>query len=792
MNYSVFFKPVFWLLILLIFVSGMLSGQSKQTIRGIVTDEITEMPLPGATVMIVGSNPLKGTVTGNDGGFKLENLPLGSYTLKISYVGYKDKIISGLDLFAGKEIVLDIKMQEKVLKIKEAVIKAKIRREKPMNEMAAVSAVMFTPKETQMYAGTLGDPSRMVQNYAGVMSAGDSRNDIIIRGNSPMGLLWKLEGVHIPNPNHFAATGTTGGPVTILNNNLLTNSDFFTGAFPAEYGNALSGAFDLNMRSGNNEKYEFVGQIGFNGFEVGAEGPFSKKSNASFLADYRYSTLAVLNALGIKSMGGSSVPQYQDFTFKIDVPTLKTGRWTLFGIGGLSFIQLWDSLKDDDEFSYGLSGTDTDFGSDMGVAGLSNLFFINKKTKLKNSIYISGTRTTTSVDSLIGEDKIKRQFYRSSNSEVTYGFSSKLTHKFSAKDIITGGIILELYKVAYIDSVYRNETDDFFRNTDVSGNIGLYQAFSQWKHNFSDNFNINGGLHFQYFGLNGSKSVEPRAGLEWQFLPGKTLSFGYGLLSQTQPKILYFVRTELPDGTIDYTNRNLDFTKSNQFVLGYQQMIGKLWRFKTEVYYQKLYDVPVRENTPDYSVLNEGAYFHINLYDSLINKGTGTNYGVEFTLEKFFENNYYLLSNVSLFRSLYKGYNGKEHPTAFDNRYVINVLGGYRFLLKNNILNIDLKGVFAGGKPYTPVDEEASKEQYQPVYIENLAFSQRHKDYFRIDLKISFRMNMGKTDQEFALEIQNLTNHKNVFQQVWDPKSKEFVIDYQQGFYPMFLFRIYF
>lgn len=779
-------------LFLLFIIPGFVFSQELQNIRGTVTDEVMELPLPGATIIIQGSNPVIGTVTDENGKFKLENLPLGKYNLKISYMGYSDSYITNIQLYSGKEAVINIKMKENVVQMKEVTVTAKIDKTRPLNDISFISARVFTPEEAERYAGTFGDPARMAQNYAGVMSAGDGRNDIIIRGNSPMGLLWRMDGIHIPNPNHFGASGTTGGPISMLNSNLLSNSDFMTGAFPAEYGNALSGVFDLNMRNGNNEKYEFVGQIGFNGFELGAEGPFSKKHNSSFLINYRNSTFAVLDAIGIKNLAGSSVPYYQDITFKIDIPTKKTGYWSLFGIGGKSFIKLWDSEKKDDEFTYGLSGTDTDFGSDMGIIGLSNLYYFSKKTKLKTAVYASGTSAVTAVDSLMDDNKTKIQYYRSLNSETTFCLSSKLTHKFNAKNTLVAGAILEMYNVGFVDSTYRSATDDYFRNTDTKGTMGLYQLYSQWKHNFSNSFSINAGIHYQYFGLNGSNAIEPRTGLEWNPAPGKKISLGYGLLSQTQPKLIYFARAELPDGSGVETNRNLDFTHSNQIVAGYQQLFGNDWRFMTEVYYQALDKAPVSQTDPDYSALNEGAYFYITLMDSLVNKGKGTNYGIELTLEKFFSKNYYVLTTVSLFRSLYKGFNGFEHPTAFDNKFVINTLAGYEIPIKTNKLGFDLKGVYAGGKPYTPIDLEATKIKNEPVYIENQAFSKQHLDYFRIDFKVSYRMNWGKTDQEWVIEIQNLTNHKNVFQQVWDPINKELKIDYQQGFYPMFKYRIYF
>lgn len=768
-------------------------SQNNQNIRGKVIDEVTKLALPGASVIIVGSNPIEGATTDNNGKFKIENQSPGRYTLLVSYMGYQERYYSNLDLFAGKELVITAELEETVVNMKEVTITASVDKSRPLNDLAIVSARTFSVEETNRYAGSLGDPSRMAQNFAGVMSAGDSRNDIVIRGNSPMGLLWRMEGIDIPNPNHFGASGTTGGPVTMLNNNLLTNSDFYTSAFPAEYGNCLSGVFDLKMRSGNNENYEFVGQIGFNGFELGAEGPFTKKKNASFLVNYRYSTLAVFKSLGLNNIVGSSVPQYQDVNFKIDIPTEKMGRWSLFGIGGTSFIRLWDSEKGDDEASYGLAGTDTDFGSDMGVVGLSNVYYFNKKTRIKTNLSYSGSRATTAVDSLIGKDNLKSQFFRSSNEETDLSFSSHLVHKISSKDVFVAGIIIDKFHVNYIDSVFRNETNDYFRLTDNEGDIGLYQTYTQWKHKFSNKLMVNGGLHYQYFGLNGSATLEPRAALEWKIGGGKSLSFGYGIHSQTQPKLIYFVRTEMSDGTTIQTNTDLNFTKSNQFVLGYQQMFGKNFHIKTEAYYQALSNVPVSQSSSNYSALNEGASFYITQMDSLENKGSGTNYGLEFTIEKFFNKHYYFLSTISLFRSKYKGYNQVEHPTAFDNHYVINVLGGYEIPIKTiHKINIDLKGVYAGGKPYTPIDVAASEVINSPVFLDDKAFSKTHPDYLRIDFRISFRMNMGKTDQEWAIDIQNITNHQNVFQDVWDPINKELKTDYQQGFFPMVLYRIYF
>ena len=786
---------ILFAILLLSITSTLAQKQNTITnnIRGTIIDATTKAPLIGATIVLIGSEPIIGSVSDINGNFSLQNIAIGRVSLKVSYVGYNDRYYNNLILYAAKELVLNISLDEKVFTTKTVEIRAKVNKLRPKNDIATVSARTFSVEETQRYAGSLGDPSRMAQNFAGVMSVGDSRNDIIIRGNSPMGLLWRMEGIDIPNPNHFGASGTTGGPVSMLNTNLLSNSDFFTGAFPAEYGNALSGVFDLQMRNGNNQNHEFVGQIGFNGFEFGAEGPFSKNSQASYLINYRYSTLALFDKIGLSAISGSSVPQYQDLTFKLNIPTKKAGRFVLYGIGGKSFIQIWDSKKEDDEASYGLSGTDTDFGSEMGVIGFYNVYYFNKNTRLKTNISVSGTRATTTVDSLKGTNMVKSQFYRSSNSEVKYSVSTHLIKKFNSKNTLTSGIIFDRYDVNYIDSAYNRQSNSYFSDSDTKGSMNLIQAYTQWKHKFNDNFNFNIGLHYQYFDLNKSQIIEPRAGLEYKINQKQSLSFGYGLHSQIQPKILYFVHTDLGNGQTSQTNLGLDFTRSNQFVIAYNNILGKNFRFKAEAYYQKLNNAPISQSDQNYSALNVGADFHLYLVDSLISEGSGQNYGIEFTLEKFLSKHFYALGTVSIFRSTYKGYNNIEHSTTFDNQYVINALGGYEIPInKSSQINIDLKITYAGGKPYTPIDEQKSIAQNSAYYLYDQSFSERHKDYFRMDIKIAYKMNMGHTDHEWAFEVQNLTNYKNVMQQVWDPINNSLKTDYQQGFFPMFMYRIYF
>ncbi len=780
------------LLFLVLFAEAQQPGIT-QIIRGSVSDRVSGSPLPGATITIPGTDPLIGTVTDLEGRFKLDEVPVGRVDVQVSYMGYETERINNLEVTSGKQPVLNIGLQEKIMTTEAVVITAEKDKSQPLNDMATVSARSFTVEETARYAGSLGDPSRMAANYAGVYASDDSRNDIIIRGNSPLGLLWRLEGIDIPNPNHFGAVGTTGGPVSMLNNNLLANSDFFTGAFPAEYGNAISGVFDLNLRSGNSEDYEFTGQIGFNGFELGAEGPLSQTNGSSFLASYRYSTPRIFSLIGIDFSPGSSVPDYQDLTFKLDMPTKHAGKFELFGVGGLSSIKLYDSEKEDDEFSWGLTGTDTDFNAAMGVIGLSNSYFFDPDTRLKTIVAVSAAESRTSIDSIIEPDPlVKDAFYRSLNRETKYSVSAGLDHKYSARSNVSAGLIFDWYDVVFNDSVYDRDDREFVTLTESRGGMGLIRGYGEWQYRFDEQLTMNSGLYAQYFTLNGSKSLEPRFGLKWNFAPLQSIGLAYGLLSQTQPKMTYFVVTTSGDQKLQ-TNKDLDFTRSHQWVLAYDKMLSEAFRLKVETYYQFLFDVPVKQDFPEFSMLNEGGYFAISLVDSLVNKGKGYNYGLELTVEKFFSRGYYFLLTGSLFESKYRGYDDVLRNTAFNSNYVLNALGGYEWKVgKQNRLAFDVRGVYAGGRRYTPIDAEESIAESRTERDWNRAFGLQYDPYFTLDIKLSYKLNLKNVDQEWALEIKNVTNHQNIFQQTWDPVNNRIKTDYQQGIFPMMFYRIRF
>lgn len=787
------------LLILLIIGSIKLTSGADftQNVRGTVIDEITEQPLIGATLILIGSSPITGTTTDANGEFVLENLPIGRQSIEISYVGYESKVVPNLLLTSAKEITIVVRLQESVIGLDEVTVKATKRKDIALNEMAMVSARTFSVEETERFAGSLGDPARMVANYAGVMTQNDSRNDIIIRGNSPVGVMWRMEGIEIPNPNHFGALGTTGGPVSMVNNNLLANSDFLTGAFPAEFGNATSGVFDLNMRSGNNQQMEFTGQIGFNGFEGGMEGPFIKRENnpnPSYLVNYRYSFLDAFENLGFDMGTGAAIPEYQDLTLNLDIPGTKFGRFKIIGLWGKSNIELGRDLSDSTGNAYNTKGTATNFGSDLAVVGLAHTCFLNAKSRLKSTLSYQNTSSATKFDSIRYSTESFDNVYGSKQTEEKLSFSTQYRYKYNSKNNMSLGVIADKYMIDYVDSVYSNEHQMFIKPINVQGDMYLFRGYGQWQHKFSDQVTSYLGLLTQYFAFNHDLAIEPRASIEWQLNSKHSFTAGYGKHSQIQPKVIYFY--EDYDETTDRynrTNEDVKFTRSDHYILGYNYLINSGFRLKVETYYQYLYDVPVKESFKEISLINAGDFFGIPSDDSLVNKGTGTNYGVEITLEKFLSKGYYFLFTTSLFDSKYKGYDGVSRNTAFNGNYVFNLLGGYEYRISEKLmLTFDLKTVLAGGRRYIPVDVPLSMEKGEEERIWEDAYKNKYNDYFRTDFRIGIKNNKRKFSQEWGLDIQNVTNHQNLFMESLDLQKGETYKVFQQGFYPMMLYRIQF
>lgn len=755
----------------------------KQTVRGVVLDKQTQSPIPGAVITILNTSPLKVTSSDEDGKFRIDSVPIGRWTVKTTLISYKEKTQTVI-LTSSKEIVLTVELEENAFQAGEVVIVAEQDKTKTNNKMSTVSSRVFSAEDASRYAGSRNDPARMAANFAGVSGANDSRNDIIIRGNSPLGILWRLNGLDIPNPNHFGSLGSTGGPISILNNNTLDNSDFMSGAFPSDYGNATAGVFDLKMRTGNNEKYEYLAQIGFNGFELGAEGPFSKKKG-SYLVNYRYSTLAAFKYIGLDFGTGDAVPQYQDLTFKVDLPTEKAGKFAVWGIGGLSYVELLSSQQSKKNNLYGYSGRDTYFKSNVGAGGISHTYLINSSSYTKFNIGASAQENliiADRVDTAFTPWKINPE-YRNNSLNIKYSANFTYNKKFNARNFINTGFYFDFFNTTFIDSINNFDSLGFITLRNYKGNTSLARGFIQWQHKFTEKLSLITGFTYQYLLLNASQAPEGRLGLKYEINKKQTLSFGAGMHSQVQPLYLYFATAKTSSGNVE-TNKNLDFTKALHGVLAYDVNLFNAVRIKTELYYQYLYKIPVRSRKDYFSAINLGADFNSPNVDSLVSDGTGENYGIELTIEKFYSKGYYFLITGSLFESKYVASDKVYRNTAFNGNYVLNVLGGKEFKIKEkHIIALDVKATYAGGKRYVPVNLAASIAYGDEVRDGSQAYIKQYPEYFRLDVKPSYRLNTKRFTHEVSVDIQNVTRHDNVFQEIYDLNSKSIKTDYQLKFF---------
>ncbi len=782
-------KSFLFSLFLLLSSAGILHAQTgTQTVSGVITDEASKAPLPGVVISLVGSNPPVSIITEADGSFRLAGVPLGRQTFKIIYAGYEDRSLPDVVVTAGKEVVLNTGLQEAVRKLSEVTITSKSKdKTRPVNDMAVVSARSFNLEETKRYAGALGDPSRMAANFAGVVSGNDSRNDIVVRGNSPAGMLWQLEGVNIPNPNHFGSLSSTGGPVSILNNNTIDRSDFLTSAFPAQYGNALAGAFDIRLREGNRNKREFVAQMGFNGFELGAEGPLDKGGKVSYLLNYRYSTLAIFQKLGINFGTGNSTPIYQDLNYKIAARIGSRGKLTAFGINGFSNVDFLGKDVDTEKVNlYAGSPFEDNYSRFSTTAnGLSYEHRLSDKTTAKLTVAYSTTGQYFHQDSISNTDASVHRAQEADFTTDKVSVVGALTHKLNARNTFQGGISYDATTFSLLYKEIHHGVAEIF--ADQKGTMNLLQAYGQWRHRFSSALSLVAGAHLQQLSVgNTNPVIEPRASLRYALNTRHAFTLGYGLHHQAQNLYTYFVQTPTATGAA-YTNENLGFTRSQHAVAGYDWNVTPHMRVKVEGYYQAISDAPVTRRSGSFSALNTGADFNLSNEDSLVNSGTGRNVGAEITVEHFFHKGYYFLVTGSLFDSKYKGSDGVERNTAFNTNYVLNVLAGKEFKLgkRGSVLAINGKVTAVGGRYLTPVDAVLSAERGRAQFLESLAYSERQSPYFRMDLKVAYRKEYKRSTLEVAVDFQNLTAHQNVFNQTWDVRTARVVTQYQQGFFPV-------
>ncbi len=803
-------------LLISVFTTLAFSQNLTQIVRGTINDVDSKLPLIGATIIILGTNPLIGTATDVNGEFRLGKIPIGRIALKISYLGYETKTISDIVVNSGKEVVLDLSMQESVTKMDEVIVKAYKKKGEAVNEMMQQSTHSITLEETKRFTGGMDDPARVVSSFAGVASTPKGGSDIIVRGNSPKYMQWRLDGAEISSPYHMDDQNSSFGALTALNNNLLATSDFYTGAFSSEYGDVLSCVYDVKLRSGNNEKFEMTGGIGLMGTDFTIEGPFRKGYAGSYLFNYRYSTISLINQLGIIDVPG--VVDYQDATFKILLPTKRTGTFSLYGLGGKSGFSM-ENIGPTGLSTPGRPTTSSlnskDFFKNNYLAnlGMNHILSINSKSFIKTSFNYSGTGAmddifetdtirTYNIENAFTVDSISPKMHMIQSSIVNSAIRGAIiySNKVNPKNKIQIGTKYTLYSFNYNQNMYNNEEAAQMNINDFKINVSTINNFINWKHSLNAKIDIVAGLHNMNILSNNKSTLEPRLSVNWKINNSNSFHAGYGMHSTTERIQNYYTKIEQGNGNFIQPNKNLGLLKASHFVLGYEKRFTENLIGKVEAYYQSLYDLPVENNdTSYYATINEGIDYK---YVELVNKGSGKNYGVEISIEQFFDKNFYFLFNSSLFDSKYKTLEGVWRNTRYNNNYIVNILFGKEFKnlgkKQNQVLALNTKILFEGGERYIPLIRDANGNvavdlPNQRYFDYSKAYNNKLDNIFRLNLSVSYKFNKPGATHEIFLDLMNLTNNQARIAEYYDV-SKPGNVGYitQFAFFPNLMYRIYF
>lgn len=736
-------------LLSLIFICVFSAGTFTQTITLDVCGEVYDMqsmePVPFANIIVVGTTPLIGTTSDLDGSFILKDLPVGRHTVKVSMIGYESYLANELMVSAGKKPYVSVKLMPIDTKLDDVVVR--IRKDSPLNSMSMLSSRQFTVEETRRYAGGLNDPARLASCFAGVATPSVSSNGISVRGNSPDGLLWLIEGVEVPNPNHFAnLTVAGGGLFTAISSQMMGNSDFYTGAFPAQYGNASSGVFDIKLRNGNSQERHYTFQTGLLGVDFSTEGPFKRGAKASYLMNYRYSTMALLAPLLPDNTG---VLKYQDLSFKLNFPT-KLGNFTLWGICAFDGQDMdamkrveWEMDSDRDNSNTRLF---------MFGTGLEHNIRLGSKTFLNSKLSATGSGLSHE-EKRLGYDLIEHPQSYANSSLIRYSVESDLFHNFGDRHANRTG-----FKYSHLlNRIYVEKAFDMGQTpvplADGDENAGLLNFYTQSKLSLLPKFTMNIGIHSQWFMLNGKYSVEPRIGLKYLINERQSLALGYGLHSRIEQLSVYFV-----EKSGETPNMNLDLMNSTHYILSYRLKINEFMRLIVEPYYQHLTDVPVSPNNYISTINFEEEIF---FDETLVSRGTGRNIGVDFTLERFLDKGYYYLFTTSLFDSKYTGSDGMQRNTRFNKNYVINALAGKEWFIgkdKNKLFSANIRVNYLGGNRKEPIDRLESLAAKDIVYAEtegNIAFDRQSDDNTIVSFTLSFSKNKSNHTSVWSLQILN-------------------------------------
>ena len=742
----------------------------------------------GVTITVENGTTI-GTVSDSDGNFVIKNVPVGRHSVRATYIGYEPVLLKEQLVSSGKELVLSLKMRESISELGEVVVKPRVNKQQPLNEMAQVGARMFSVEEANRYAGGMADPARTASMFAGV-AAGGVTNGISIHGNSPQMLQWRVEGVEVNNPNHFAEITEAGGGIfTSLNGTVLANSDFLTGAMPAEYGNALSGAFDMKMRVGNNTKYEHAVQVGTLGVDFASEGPLGKGSKASYLVNYRYSFLEIAKKLHAINMDRETL-DYQDLSFKLNMPTQKAGTFAVWFTGLIDNFE--NEVPDVSEWETLWDSNDSWSRQRNWALGVNHTYRFKSGGTLRSSVAYTGAYRKLGVNDY-DEQMHQMPDMRGRNMQWNVIISTQHQHKFSSRYTMQNGFEHQhLDFNTWLD--YIKETGGpLYRVYDSKGNTGLTRLYSSHKVALSSRLSTVAGVNVMWFNLNNQWLVEPRVSVQYKTSPSSTFSVAYSLNSRKESTDTYFVLSA--NSQEANVNSSLGLTRSHYISASFAQRLGENAMLKIEPYWQWLFDVPVERGTT-YSVINHSQFFQDR---ALVNEGAGRNYGIDLTLERYLKDGFYGMFTATLFKSEYRDAQGEWHHSRHDRGYITNILGGKEWMVgksRKNVFGVNGRLTLMGGDRYTPIPDDITYEDIMkrpdksiPVVDGMDPFSAQMKMNVGYAFSVKYTINKRHTSHHFILEYLQMKTFQG---QTFDLRTHKIVDQFTSLTFPNIAYRVEF
>jgi hypothetical protein len=740
------------LIVILMSVFPLMSQDAPKTgiIKGRVTDRETGRPLIGANVLVVSSQ--RGAATDAEGQFVIGHVPVGSYSVRFTYLGYETATRTDVIVRSSRMTFVNVDLKESVLE-GEAVEVTAGYFTKPEEQPTSIAS--FTSEEIRRAPGSAGDVSRIIYGLPSVAKVNDTRNSLIVRGGSAVENGFYIDNIEINNINHFPEQGSTGGPIGMLNVDFIDDVNFYSGGFSALYGDRLSSIMELNFREGNRDEMDAQADLNFSGFSGQAEGP-AFRGKGSWMASVRRSFLDfIVGAIGENT---ASVPQYGDIQAKVVYDLSPSHQLTLLNVGGLDFIQhkkddaVEDKVNLYNQFQLLQNTIGLNWRSLWGKRGYSNTALSHAVADYDFSLFDTRYYMDTGAErSVMLQNSTEQEFRLRNINHVIFNDNLKLDF----------GVELKHMTVNF-DNVY-GIYNDFLGNPTPALTVRNQksavktQGFTSISLLLFRKLTLTPGLRLGYFSANSNTTVSPRFAASVALTPATALNFSYGLYHQNLPLVLL----EQKDG-----HRSMKDPVSQHLVLGLSHLLTDAARLTLEVYDKQYSHFPMDPSQPELFVIDEMNFTGLFLpHETLVDNGRANARGIELMIQKKLATHFYGMISAAYFRSRYRDYQGQWRSRVVDNRFVLNVEGGYK---PSNRWEFSMRWIYAGGAPYTPLDEAASSAATRGIFDRNRINEGRLPDYHSLNVRFDRRFFFSKTNIVFYLSVWNAYGRENISSYYWN------------------------